>query len=336
MAMNYAQVYFPLVRKARTINHINKIHIDLDRSLTPGEARDIIEASFVSRFPIRVRRFLYLAILKTLGLLKRTPHFWGKKAIECFVAELKWRLNLSGQLRWKLVNSDNDYARRVLSSHARLFMSATNSPSLLIGFSGRAGNFGPKTPILLSALSGAHSDFLSVYSPMNQQEPWTEIGGFEDGIEGFVRALEVLISERGYQEVHTAGLSFGAPLSLVVGAKLSAKTITAIGLSQEDEQLGADLGELWHETKALLSQELSTGSPELSFVVGSLAERDRKVAQSLRGLFPRAKVVLVENAPHAPIGAIKKAGQLQEFFDSLFLGFKESSLSPILRTDTSR
>ena len=310
------------LRRARSVNQANKLAIHFESSFTPNEIMAVFDRAFLTRlprFPRESIRFLF----RSLGwFLRRLHPTRSKNSVEGWVASYKWLLLFRNQFD-RLYSADNVYfERHELATNVTLFRSSSNNDRLLLAFPPKSGRFGPSNPIFLLIAEEIGFDVLRIRPEREQQGPWASVIGVRGGFEGFVGLIESAIKTHAYREVHTMGLSFGAPMSLMAGMAIGADTINPIGLLNEPSQLEKAYGKCWSSAVNSIKDINLGGGGRINLVAGEEDARDVQVAEVMSQELPGSSIILVERAPHGAVMPLFRRKQLSGFLSSLISNFR--------------
>lgn len=191
-------------------------------------------------------------------------------------------------------------------------------------------------PLFLAALEPTRADFLIIRPDLKQPSPWLDVPGFPPGFEGFEAGLAEFIRKRDYRQWHTIGLSFSAPLALVAGIELEARTVTPVGLTKKSAKFAEDMPLHWERLRDKVTNLSSAGSPvsQVQMVYGELDEGDAEVASEFRKLLPGTRSVAVLGGGHSPMGHVFRNSELTAFLSSVINGFSAETAPAVCRVDS--
>jgi hypothetical protein len=315
-----AKAFKRLRRGARSVNQLNKLHIELDRRMTPAEAFQLPSVGCLMAMPRLISESWLLFIRALDYAVRRMRVVAPDSLIARTISDSKWRALIWRDLRRVELSACSDFHRKKLSESLMLFHRTTSSSALLVAFTPRQAKLVRSTPVFLSAVPHC-TDVLFVSPRRSQPTPWQDVDGHRGGFEGFVEDLRTILLAHGYQRSHVVGFSFGAPLAFLTGIAIPSTTTTLIGVLRDIEMLEKDYSEVLKKLSAKSLSLREPGDTKVSFVVGKHKTEDWEL---MVGLFPKirgATAVAVETGNHNPLYALHYNGQLPRFLEAMFVGF---------------
>ena len=335
-APNYADVYHRLLARATTINKLNNLHILLEQRLTPGEVISIADRVLLRIYPPIIRWLLLFPARLAGAVARQNIHLSFLRRMDILLARRNWIANQEKMLLSANPDFSDAFRRYRVGPQAFLFKHSQSQGALLIGFAPRVRRLSVSMPLFLAALEPTHADFLIIRPDLKQASPWLDVPGFPPGFEGFVAGLAAFIRERDYRQWHTIGLSFSAPLALVAGIEIEARTVTPIGLTKKYAKFAEDMPLHWERLQNKATTGSSAGSPvsQVQVVYGELDEQDAEVASEFRKLLPGSRSIAVLGGGHSPLGHVFRNSELTAFLSSVIKGFTAETSPPGCRVDS--
>ena len=294
--------YERLRRNALTINELNKIHIQLENTMTPHERAVIASAllrylnhSFAWRVGIRLHKILSLGEVKNRWLLNKKTLIEGSKA---------WfrRIDKNSATKWQ--SAPEVWSRRAISPGV-LHYSRTDAKNdcLAISFTGKRRRMMVALADYLQALNSSATDVLLVRTSKNKAYR-DGIPGFGDSLWGSLERLSSFVRSLGYQRIVLVGASAGGVPAIVTGLHLNAGRIIVLGPGRE---FPSQLDSL-RAGKAPSPTVSANTESRVTVLVGENApQRDHEAAAFWREKIG-AEVQVVPQARHSPMDQLIRAG----------------------------
>lgn len=315
------RVYRRLFRQCRTVNRVNNLHILLEQRITPAEVFALAHHILLENSPSVIRWPANFVLRLADFCLRKRIAVPGLPTIERYVQRRNWIIYLRRKVLQAGDSVSGRFRRRVVNQDVVLYSASLRNSRLVIAFSPRIRNMTVSMPVFLNALTESKADFLFIKPNLAAKGPWQEVAGFGPGFGALVAGIRKLVADEGYEEWHTVGLSYSAPLSLMVGLALGSATVSPIGLTKDLVGLASDYPDIWPESFRKLQRTESKGLDAVNLVVGAESDRDLAVAKSLVESLDAVGVLILESAGHSPLGELLRAGSLQVFLTSMVQGF---------------
>ena len=296
-------------RNARTLNELNKVHIQLENRMTPFE-RDSI-ARFVARFlTLSAGWRLVFRLHALLGgrqglsprLRRKSDRLEGSKV---------WLTRLKKNALHFERGVSEIWSRQAFSPGVFLYVRTDLDADLLvISVTGNRSRMGVALPEYLQALRGAKGDVMLV-SKRRAQDYGSGIRGLGDTLGESIDQLSELVRTLNYRRVVVVGSSAGGEPAILAGFRINAQRILALGPGQE-------VAELYGSLLAGVVKDWGPNSGPVAPVtvaVGERApERDHHSARYWEKTVG-AEVVQVPQAGHSPMGELIRTNRLLEFLE---------------------
>jgi hypothetical protein len=307
--------YRRAVRRCRTVNQFNALHIALENRMTPLELT-AMRAEQGRWFALR------MWLQRALRLL---PPSWQRAQAEAAPAELRdeWLRKLYRFYTQAARPQPEPFRRRKLSRHLRLY-SAGGTPqekTLLMCFVGAAQRPGLPVPVFLQHLDASRTDVLLVGYPRGKglRGGLPELAG---SFEASIDKLRHLADIGAYRRCVALGTSGGGTPAVLAALRLGLPAaLSAGGGGPTDRRwfavLGEDVGDL-----ARRYANAAADKPHLILAFGVDAEEDVKAAQAFAQCVP-AELRPVRDgrrpAPHNIFALLLRRRRLRSFLESTVL-----------------
>lgn len=289
--ISVCRLYDRILASCATVNSVNALHIALENSLSPAEARQLIKH-------IRCTYRSDAVDLPTGDNLYR-EHAWADGlASHLFPAKY----------------SCEDSLRRVHTRRGHILYSrgGASTQGLLVCFTGIARRLMMPIPIFLEYFSALRTDVLVLRCERGTS--------YEQGIQGIgndfpsvVKWLHSLVERRRPIEIYTAGTSSGALPALVTGLELEAKAVLVAGVRTTDvsaisgRQGVTELGHLLPDKAGPAAR-----APLVEIAFGEDCERDAITAQRMSVSLPHCRLIPVPSSGHGCLWPLAERGQLND------------------------
>ena len=314
--------YLRFERLCGTLNELRKVQSEFANRSTPDEVRFLAHALNSRVFHTQgiAHRVMSFLLRRELTLKEQ----WGIALPRSF-SRLKATLSARwAKFLWESIESTypeagGKYRRELAMGGLLLYRgnSASGEKDLLLWFSGGLGRPGAPISVMLAALPDTAFDVVvftlgqkpGYLKATRQPQPKRELA---DQLLERLHSIDVRPAD--YRAIHTFGLSAGAGVSLFVGLRVGARTLTSVGTLRVDDTELRALTDLWQKTPGPPSR---SGEPPLPpairFISGEQSAKDVTVAHQLARSLSGSEVVIVSDAPHSPVWPLHRRGELSEF-----------------------
>jgi hypothetical protein len=285
--------YFTLASQCRSQNQSNKLHIDLENLLAPGELIQIADLAKTQQLPPSSCRWL--------------------ESIERFSPEL--------------FDSPQRYRRRALCEceHVLIYQDPDRdaaSKSLLVAFAGNGRRLGMPTSVFLQCLDSAAWDVVLLRKGPQKKSYVQGLEGISTHFPGLIRYLQTAATPRQYRRVVTLGTSGGGYAAILAAVLMN--TSRGISICGAPPKSPSGLSVQWKLASFRVRRQLAicqraTGKPrqDLHFVYGADCAPDRESALSLLSSFDGMLRPAAEVGEHNLLGALLKRGQFTDFLNEM-------------------
>ena len=340
------ELYKRLARGCKTINQLNRVHISLERRLTPLELmrlRSELAAQPKSGWlALKVERLLNAAGSDNTIVQLFEP-LAGSNTLEtsrAWIDKLHRKFLLSGDAR------PQPFVRRRLDKGLSLFecRSDRSQKTLLIGFSGDAERLMMPTTVFLQHLDARTTDFVLLRT-VKRLGYRSGVRGVASDLEASAAALESLLDSRAYGRVATIGTSTGGLPAILVGLRMGVDATLSIGPNNPNDvrwtQFTKDRGitELFRYFAGA-----NTRLPDVHLVHGADRPKDVAAVQAITSRIQVRSIRSVPDASHNALYPLVERGQLRDLLRSTviippgtrtgFIGNGETSLAIECRCDS--
>jgi hypothetical protein len=325
------ELYKRLARGCTTINQLNRVHIALERRLTPLNVmrlRSELAAQPKSGWlALKVERLLNAAdsdnkIVRVLAPLAGSNTLETSRA---WIDKLHLKLRLSGDAR------PQPFVRRRLDKGLSLFecRADRSQKTLLIGFSGDAARLMMPTSMFLQHLDARTTDFVLLYTEKRLGYR-NGVRGIAGDLEASAAALENLLDSRAYGRVATIGASSGALPAILVGFRMGADATLSIGPNDPNNvrwsQFTKDRGvtDLFRHFAGANSR-----LPDVHLVYGADEPRDAAAVQAIASRIQVRSIRSVPDAKHNVLFPLAEREQLRDLLRSTVTEPPATSTEPV-------
>lgn len=298
-------VYRRLVRNCKTINMLNKCHIDIENRMTPTELHSLRSA--ITSMQDMSKVFHPDLIDASPSTLQRV---WLDKLHLLYASNGK--------------HAPENFVRRRLRQDVLLFegYGERTDKTLAICFSGSAQRMMMPMPVFLQNFNSAKTDVAFIRDP-SRNGYRLGIRGIADNLELSIDRLKDILMVDNYQKTVSIGVSAGGIPAILTALRLnSAASLSVGGGHPDDPKWVSSEGIQLRETLKLYLKE-SKHMPTVFLVFGADYPPDKIAAEELSRIFP-AKLIAVSmpggKVDHNALHPIVASGQLGKLLETTVLG----------------
>jgi hypothetical protein len=318
-------LYQRSVRRCKTVNALNKVHIALENRMTPLELA-VLQSACSPRCPSAL---IPLLARTSKNLWRRFPwifNVWRKRAGESVYVR-NWIVNLARACSLSGKTIPETFNRYRLSSNVVLFKSdrCGTDRALAICFAGDAQRMMIPTPVFLQHVPAERVDVALIRDPSRN--------GFRSGIRGLadnfgtcISKLDDLLQIRQYRQAVSIGVSGGGLPAILTALKLGLDAALSVGGNAPDDPRWKVADPLGAANLVRTFSNRSPKSPSIYLVFGAQSPVDQASAEALAALIPSQIIPIsdaVDSVGHNAIYPLVKQGKLGEFLDTtVFAGLR--------------
>lgn len=292
------RLYRRLLHRCRTVNEVNRLHISLEKRMTPSEFSSLTGAT-----PLRLRRLLARAVEQWERLTSPIPS----------ASRHKWIARIEGQLARSGSRAPELYVRYRPGPYMEFYSNpeVLAPKTLLICFKGNAQRLLMPVATFLQHLPAARYDVLTLMDPLKRAYV-DGLPGVSNGFSGVARTIGRFLEKTAYRSVVSFGTSAGGLPALILTARLGLDKGVSVGAGgwPEEDPASAPL--------VPLLVDCNTDS-NLLMIYGLDFDRDRKAAESLARVTPLRTLGVTSKTRrigHNPLHAALVEEKLARFLDA--------------------
>jgi hypothetical protein len=307
--------YRRAVRRCRSVNQVNALHIALENRMTPSE--------LVALRREQGRWFALRTLLRRSRQL--VPSSWRRADAGTAPAALRdeWLRKLHRFYTQAVKPQPEAFHRRKLSRHLKLYSAGgpRHDKTLLICFVGGSNRPFLPLPVFLQHLDASRTDVLLVGYPRGKglRGGIPELGqSFEESVD----KLRDVAAIDAYRRCVALGTSGGGTPAVLTALRLGLPAVLSAGGGSPTDRrwsaaLGEDVGDLARRYAAA-----STQLPQVTLAFGVDAKEDIAAAEAFAECFP-ADLLPVRDGrrpvPHNIFALLLRRRRLQAFLESTVL-----------------
>jgi hypothetical protein len=266
--------YNRLVRRCKTPNQFNKLHIDLENRMTPLELEGL-------RSELSPARHTW----ETL--------FRGRQSTDPSPAQELWVQNLHHLATKSGKPCPEPFVRHRLRRRVTLFTAGggRSGKTLAICFSGRAQRMMMPLPVFLQNIDSTQVDVAFMRDPTRNSYR-LGIGGVSDSLEASIDKLKDILRIEDYFSTVSIGTSGGGIPAVMSALRLDLDAALSVGGNHPDDpRWNTAEGTGLRETLRRYN-DACTGKPAIFLAFGTDCVKDKKSAEALASVVPARLITI--------------------------------------------
>lgn len=301
--------YGRLRRQARTLNQLNKIHIQLENRMTPFE-RDVMFLAVTAFLRRSIAWRLFFRVYKRLTQME-ISHPWLRRKADIIESSRAWRRRLKMNSASADMVASETWSRTPIVPGTYLYARTdVRSPLLIASFTGSSLRMMVALPEYLSALSGVKGDVLLIGK--NRRRTYKSgVPGFGSSLVESIERLSDYVGSLGYQRIVVIGTSAGGVPAILAAPHMSAERVVALGPG------GALPTQMKSHFFDFFTPPANSSAPtsHITVFVGEKAPRKDHDAAAFWRETIGAEVEVVPRAGHSPMAELIRTGRFPRLLD---------------------